>query len=71
MILKLDLERLQTPGEFMAGNTLVDFQLTSRDAYDGVRRLLVRLHYLNLSRPDKGFAPLWPKSPGYRGRRSD
>ena len=59
MILKLDLERLQTPEEvreFMAGNTLVDFQLTSRsDAYDGVRRLLVRLHYLNLSRPDKGL----------------
>ena len=59
MILKLDLERLQTPEEvceFMAGNALVDFQLTSRsDAYDGVRRLLVRLHYLNLSRPDKGL----------------
>ena len=44
MILKLDLERLQTPEEvreFMAGNTLVDFQLTSRsDAYDGVSAAL-------------------------------
>ena len=59
MILKLDLERLQTPEEvceFMAGNALVDFQLTSRsDAYDGIRRLLVRLHYLSALRQSREY----------------
>ncbi len=59
MILQLDIERLRTLDEvrdFMAGSAPVDFRFVERaDAYDFVRRVLVRTRYVRLPRPDKGL----------------
>jgi len=59
MILKLDIERLtsvEAIRDFMMGSAPIDFQYTDRkDAYEAVRRLLVRLDYIRLPRPDKGL----------------
>ncbi len=59
MILRLDIERLRTLDEvrdFMAGSEPVDFRFVERvQAYDFVRRFLVRSRYLRLPRSAKGL----------------
>ena len=59
MILTFDTERLRTLEEirtFMEGNRPVDFQSADRaDAYEFVRRTLVRFRYGALDKPSKGL----------------
>ena len=59
MILTLDTERLRTLEEdraFMEGNRPVDFRSANRaDAYEFVRRTLVRFRYGTLDKPSKGL----------------
>ena len=59
MILTLDTERLRTLEEirtFMEGNRPVDFRSADRaDAYEFVRRTLVRFRYSALDKPSKGL----------------
>ncbi len=57
MILRLDFERMRTLDEvraFMDGNEPVDLRSVDRDeAYDLIRRMLVRFGYAGLDRAAK------------------
>ena len=59
MILRLDFERMRTLDEvraFMDGNTPVDFRSVDRDeAYELIRRMLVRFGYAGLDRAGKSL----------------